>query len=692
VTPSRPATLRLIQRRSGQRNVQPQRRFRPEIQGLRAVALGLVVAYHVWLGRVSGGVDVFLLISAFLMTGQFIERHRAGVRVSLPRHWLHTFRRLLPAAVVTIVGTVVASLALLPGTRWAAILEQAWASLFYAENWVLQRDAVDYYAQDHAGASPFQHFWSLSIQGQVFLAFPLVFVALGALCRRARLNYERVLFWAFAVLFLVSLAYSVYQTAVSQSEAYFDTEARLWEFALGALLAIVSRRVRLPVRAAAAAGWAGLGLIIACGLVLQVDGVFPGIAALWPTLAAGAVILAGEDGGGRGVHRFLGLRPLQRLGDVSYALYLWHWPVLVLAIALRGGERPGWLAGSAIILASLGLAYLTTRFVDRPWRAWPWPEQRLGRAVVAVGACVVAVALPVGSIQASLQIANHKALANAPRNNPGAAALLPGYSGTPDPQASLLPMPSKLEEDWAGLPEPCDDELGLSSKLRESGCSQVGGASAAKHPAKTVLVVGNSHAQQWLGALRPMAEQRGWRMYQLLKGGCVYQPPSSEVGDDCNAFNQEVSAHIAAHRPDAVVLVGTAAAPSSAEETVTPGLGQLVEEFAAAGIDVVALRDNPRFAFNMSECVVQHGNTDAACRLPASSLLAPENPLTALASRFGEKFHPVDMTDLICPGGECRGVIGNVFVYLDSNHLSRTYTASLAPMLEQRVMAATGWT
>ncbi|MGN6404888.1 acyltransferase family protein [Sinomonas sp.] len=668
-------------------NSRSQRKFRPEIQGLRAVALALVVAYHVWLGRVSGGVDVFLLISAFLMTGQFVDRYRRGTRVSLPRHWVHTFRRLLPAAVVTIVGTVVASLAILPGTRWATIVEQAWASLFYAENWVLQRDAVNYYAQDHSTASPFQHFWSLSIQGQVFLVFPVVFLVVAALCRRARLNYERVLFWAFAALFLVSLVYSVYETAVSQSEAYFDTAARVWEFALGALLAIVSGRVRLPARAAAAAGWAGLALIIACGLVLQVDGVFPGFAALWPTLAAGAVILAGEDGGRRGVHRLLGLAPFQRLGNVSYSLYLWHWPVLVLVTAVRGGERPGWLAGSAVIVASLTLAYVTTRFVDKPWRAWRWPEVRVRQGLAAVVACVAAVALPVGSIQASIQIANHKAIANAPRNNPGAAALVPGYNGTPDPKASLLPLPSKLEQDWASLPQQCDQDLGLSVKLRDNGCTQVGQPGASK----TVLVVGNSHAQQWLGALLPMAEQHGWRMYQLLKGGCVYQPPSSDVGDDCNEFNQEVSAQIAAHRPDAVVLVGTAAAPSSAEETLTPGLEQLVDGFTKDGIDVVALRDNPRFAFNMSECVVQHGEADPACRAPSSSLLAPENPLTGLASRYRDRFHAIDLTDFLCPGGECRGVIGNVFVYLDSNHLSRTYTSSLAPILEQRIIAATGW-
>jgi peptidoglycan/LPS O-acetylase OafA/YrhL len=645
-----------------------------------------VVAYHVWLGRVSGGVDVFLLVSAFLMTGQFVDRHRRGVRVGLLERWIHTFRRLLPAAVVTILGTVVAVLAFLPATRLGPLLEQAWASLGYVENLVLQRDAVNYYAGDHALASPFQHFWSLSIQGQVFLLFPVVFVAVSAVCRARALHYERVLFWAFGVLFLASLSYSVYFTAASQSEAYFDTFARLWEFALGALVALVAQRVELPVRAAALLGWAGLAGIVSCGLVLQVDGVFPGVAALWPTLSASAVILAADSGGAAGAHRFLGIRPLRRLGDISYSLYLWHWPVLVIALAVSGKDRMGWLSGSAVIVASLALAYLTTRFVDRPWRAWEWPEQNRRRGLLSLAACAAAVAFLVGSVQISLDAANHRALANASRDNPGAVALLPGYNGHPDPKAKLLPAASQLPSDWASLPAPCDEDLGLSAALQEHGCNQIGSAAASR----TVLVVGNSHAQQWLAALAPVAQQRDWRMYQLLKGGCTYQPPRADGTDECDQFNREVAGQISANPPDAVVLVGTAAAPSSPDETTTPGLTELLQGFTAEGIDVIALRDNPRFTFNMAECVASSG--PAACRVPAAQALAEADPLAPLADTFTTGFFPIDMTDLLCPQGECEGAIGNVYVYLDGNHLSATYAASMAPILDQRIAEATGWT
>lgn len=207
--------------------------FRPEIQGLRAVGVALVVLYHVWLGRVSGGVDAFLRVPAFLMTGKFVARHRRGEPTHLLKHWLHVFRRLLPAAAVTIAGTVIAAVVALPPTRWSAALEEGFASLTYAENWVLLRDAVDYYAQDDALASPFQHFWSLSIQGQPFILFPLLFVAFGALARRRGLAYEKVLAVGFAAVFAASFAFSVWSAAVDQEQAYFSLPARVWEFALG---------------------------------------------------------------------------------------------------------------------------------------------------------------------------------------------------------------------------------------------------------------------------------------------------------------------------------------------------------------------------------------------------------------------------------------------------------------------------
>ena len=303
--------------------------FRPEVQGLRALAVLMVVTYHVWLGRVSGGVDIFLLVSAFLLTLSFVRKAESGKPFGLLAHWLHLFKRLLPAAVVVILGVLAGTWLILPQGRWPQVLDEAWASLLYSQNWLLADLSVDYYAQDHAGASPLQHFWSLSIQGQVFILWPLVFsataVVLAGLRRVPRLHwltYRGLLALVFGTVFAVSLAYSIDQTATNQAYAYFDTRARLWEFALGSLLALALPYLKPGRVLRVALGWVGLAAMVSCGLVLTVDRSFPGYVALWPTLAAAAIIVAGQSGSRYGVDRLLSSRPAVALGDNSYALYL----------------------------------------------------------------------------------------------------------------------------------------------------------------------------------------------------------------------------------------------------------------------------------------------------------------------------------------------------------------------------------
>jgi hypothetical protein len=210
----------------------------------------------------------------------------------------------------------------------------------------------------------------------------------------------------------------------------------------------------------------------------------------------------------------------------------------------------------------------------------------------------------------------------------------------------------------------------------------------AASEAKTIVVVGDSHAEQWMAALEPVAAQRGERVVSLLKGGCVYAPTTKSGNPDCDAFNASVAAYLAANPPGTVFMVGTVAAASSPAEVLSPGLDAVVAALTAKGSTVVALRDNPRFTFNMADCVARNGASSPKCSLPQSSLLAPKNPLTAFAAAHPKHFVQIDMTDLLCPRGACPGVIGNTYVYLDDNHVTRTYSASMATILGQRLSAA----
>ncbi|WP_249777112.1 acyltransferase family protein [Arthrobacter sp. C9C5] len=655
---------------------------------MRSLAVLMVVTYHVWFGRVSGGVDVFLLISAFLMTLQFVGRYERGSQMALIKHWLHLFRRLLPAAALVILSALAASYVLLPRTRFPDVVSQSWASLFYVENRVLQADAVDYYAADHATASPLQHFWSLSIQGQVFILWPLIFAVAAVLARRFRLRYRALLCYIFAAIFLASLSFSIFYTATSQTQAYFDTGARLWEFALGTLLALflpgltfLSRSVRVVL------GWVGVLAMISCGFILDVEGAFPGFVALWPTLAASCVITAGQTNSRWGVDRILSAGPLVKLGDNSYALYLWHWPVLVLALAWSGKEHAGWLSGSIIIAMSLGLAFLTTRFVEKPWRSWAWPEARRRRAALAVALCLAVVAVPLTAVQLQQHFQAQAVMSQAQRNNPGALALLPGFVSGADSDAAILPTPALLPKDWATLAGPCNGELEPSNASLRKSCGQ---NEAPVEAAKTVLVLGDSHAQQWLAAIDAVGKQHGWRVYSLLKGGCRFSVLAANVGSDCNRFNAAVRDEVTANPPDAIITVGTMAAPSSPAEQLVPGLEATAAYWHQRGVDMVAIRDNPRFNFNMAECVVVKGAENPDCRLSQRDVLALKSPLAALQGR-APGLSIVDMTDLICDGETCPGVVGNTYVYKDNNHLSRTYVASMSSVFSDRLLTATGW-
>jgi peptidoglycan/LPS O-acetylase OafA/YrhL len=664
--------------------------FRPEVQGLRALAVLMVVTYHVWLGRVSGGVDIFLLISAFLLTLSFVRKVESGTPLNLVRHWLHLFKRLLPAAVVVILGVLAGTWLILPQSRWPMVLEQAWASLVYRQNWLLADAAVDYYAQDHGSASPLQHFWSLSIQGQVFILWPLVFagsaVAWRFLRKRFHTSYRAVLAAAFAAILGASLAFSIDQTATNQAFAYFDTRTRLWEFALGSLLALAVPLLNPGKVLRLVLGWGGLAAMVSCGLVLTVDRAFPGYVALWPTLAAAAIIVAGQSGSRCGVDRFLSWKPLVSLGDNSYALYLWHWPVLVLALAATGVESPNLSQGGAIIAASVILAVLTTRFVEKPLREWRWPQVRSWRTAVVIAACCALLAGPVSVWQTSLT-AEEAATAAQPREmTPGAAQLTHGNAGTPAPAARIIPAPAALDNDWAGIHAPCIDRNATPDPVLE-GCRQ---EVPSGDVTKRIVVLGDSHAQQYLAALAPIAEARGWELVTLLMPACRFGAESETRNAECNAYNRASTAYVLEHRPDAVFTVATLTHEEAPFETEVPAYLEGIRPIADAGIEVVGIRDNPRFTFSMPECVQRYSPDAPACNPPLNESLVDPSPLESYRGKI-DGLHLMDLSDFICAGGICPAVVGNVYVYKDDNHLSRTYVESMTPMFEERLLAATGW-
>ncbi|NKQ55976.1 acyltransferase [Amycolatopsis sp. K13G38] len=657
-----------------------RRTFRPELQGLRALACALVVVYHVWLGRISGGVDVFFVITGFLITGQLV-RARARGGIEFRAMWSRMIKRLFPPALTVLAVVIALSVLVLPQARWWQTIREVVASALYFENWRLAADSADYFAQ-HNEASPVQHFWSLAIQGQFYLVWPLLVALVAALARR---HVRGVLAAVLVAIFAASLAFSVWLTWADQPLAYFHSLTRVWEFALGGLLALVIDALVLPRLLRIILGWAGVAGLVSCGLLFAVGTEFPGYVALWPTLSAALVLVAGATASPVGADRMLSSRPLRYLGDLSYALYLWHWPVLVFYLVARGRAEVGPLGGAAVAGTSLLLAIATYHLVEKPVRdsrigvRTRWGAYRF--AVLAMAPVLVAT----GAWQLTAdQLARSRSVTAGDLDHPGALAMTPGfvYQGAEHP--ALAPSFISVAEDWAWIDSCEDSPRGYELQV----CS----TSTEEPPAKRVAIVGDSHPTQFIAALLPIARQRNWQLIVLSRGGCPFSV-ESEIDPDnqaCRDWNAAAADEILDLRPDAVLTTATRDVRLGLTEQTPPGFVAQWQKLDAASIPVLAVRDNPRYDGSPSACVEQLGPDAADCSAPRTELYAPEPPYRSLTG-VPPNVSFLDFGDYYCDPEVCPAVIGNVLLYLDDNHLTAAYLSTMAPIVADAIETALGW-
>src|SRR5699024_822852 len=319
----------------------PERRYLPELHGVRGLALLGVVIFHLFgNGRISGGIDIFLAVTGFLFTGMLLrEATASGGPIDVFKYFGRLFRRIfIPAALVAVV-TLIAALLILPATQHRQLWAEARATLLYFENFELINSQLAYGAAG-PDTSPFQHFWSLSVQGQFYLIWPIVAILSVLIAKKARTSAARIMGILAGTILVVSFAYAIYVGSFNQDEAYLMTTTRAWQLAFGALLALAGSSIRLPKPLRGPAGWLGVALIATCGLFLDGAALFPGPWALWPLAGLMLVLIAaGPDGGHQdptwSATRFLSNRPLAWVGDHAYGLYLWHWPLLIFYMEIR---------------------------------------------------------------------------------------------------------------------------------------------------------------------------------------------------------------------------------------------------------------------------------------------------------------------------------------------------------------------
>lgn len=662
--------------------LQKKSTFRPEIQGLRALAVLLVAAYHFWLGRVSGGVDIFLLISAFLMTGSFARRLEMGEKIgfrALINYWTHTFKRILPLATLTVLLVLLGTWYFLPAPRWAGIADEAKAVVLYRENWWSIRNMVDYYAADSSEASPLRHFWSLSVQGQIFILWPLIFMFAWLLLKILKRGVRVILTVLFSAVFVGSLAYSVYLTNADQQIAYFSTWTRLWEFALGSLLAVVLPWIKLPVAVKRIAGWAGVIAVLSCGIILDVEGQFPGYTALWPTLAAAAIIFSHGSASKFSAEHFLSHPILLCLGKYSYGLYLIHWPLLVFYLFAADREKASIPAGFALLAVSIAASFVLTNLVEKPLRSMPWLDARAWRSALVAAICSVTVVTASNAWTVHNEKRNTEIIARAETDNPGALMLDQDftYEGSEDPD--YIPLSTQRFEDIPQNPVGCAAETLETYGFSELECRQL---TEPDNPSKTVIAAGNSHMEQWADNLRALAQEENWNLQFIQYNNCYLLDPYKREETDCHDWVERTRNYIDAIQPDEVIIIGTISTYENTEE-IPADLNQYVEHLDQQGIGLTAIRDNPRFKTTHADC-----ETRSRDLCVFNSVIAEtQNPLEHYAQEHSN-FATVDMTDIICPEGVCPSTVGNVYVYRDDSHLTSTFAKSAQSYFSDRTTAA----
>jgi peptidoglycan/LPS O-acetylase OafA/YrhL len=639
------------------------------------------VLFHLWPHAVPGGftgVDVFFAISGYLITGQLVREVDRRGRVSLAAFWARRARRLLPAALLVVLVCCAGTAAFVPVTAWDQFFAELRASAGYVQNWHLAGAAVDYFRADDA-PSPVRHFWSLSAEEQFYALWPLLVLGGVAVAQARR---RRGIAWVLGVTTVASLVCGVWMTIAEPAVAYFATPARAWEFGAGGLLALAPRTDAGRPVVRAALSWLGLAAIVVGALTLSARTAFPGWAALLPIGGALAVIRAGTPARRWAPTGLLRRRVLQWLGDQSYSIYLWHWPLLIFAPFVLGRGVP-----VLVLAVTLLLAWATKRWVEDPVRRAPVlvrraPGWSLGAAAVATGA-VVGVTL-VGSGYVDARIARdeqvtQKTLAHKPPCF-GAAAHDPARPCVNERLRGMV-VPTPVE-----APKMPNSPCRMLERDRRLRVCAFG--TPAPRAVTEVAVVGDSHASHWRPALAAVARRRGWRGLSLTRTGCPFTqgslPLDEPVRTHCAQWNDQALGWLVAHRDIGTVIV---AAHAGAAVTAR-GYMQAWRPLLRAGKRIVVLRDTPTMRVSTLACVqdaIDQGRAPGVvCAVPRSFALDTGDPQVEAAARIDSpRVDVVDLTDLLCGPHVCPPVIGGALAFKDEDHFTPPFAATLAPALDR---------
>jgi peptidoglycan/LPS O-acetylase OafA/YrhL len=626
-----------------------KKNYRQDVQGIRAVGALLIMMYHLWFHKVSGGVDVFFVVSGFFMAGILLKQIIHGGAIRPLEFWGKIILRIAPAAYTVLLVSLALGLTIVPETFWVKLVDEVIAAALHLENIYLMRSSADYLAQAEP-SSAVQQFWALSIQVQFYLILPSIF-AVGWFAAK-RLKRLWPLAGLIAALLSVSFIYSIYSTHHEPASAYFNPLTRGWEFLSGVLLALALPYIRLNQPTAHLLSLAGLGAVLLCGVVVPEAANFPGAAALLPVAGAVALILAGANGNRGVANRWLSHPWLIAMGNIAFGIYLWHWPLYIFYRELAAVEKVGLLPGLTIMSLSVLLAALTARLFDGPRQSQS--SAGLARAY-AIG---ILFFLPAASA-------------------PGAIKL---HFESLSKEVSIEPLKlPPLTEQSDATTVPYEQFLAAKRDLPASyrdNCHQ-------DTPDPEVLVC--AYATQWLPALEQIGLAHNLKILNISKSHCPLGAQKDSHAS-CVDWNNHVLEVLQELDPALVITNSTRAATEHQPEHVPDSYRAQWLALAEAGIPVVGIRDNPQFGMDVAHCVARNKSDTLVCSRARGASLAEQDPALAMLDDMPH-FQVIDMSDYLCTRDMCTAVFENTLMYRDKEHLTVAYVKRLTWELRDKLSA-----
>jgi peptidoglycan/LPS O-acetylase OafA/YrhL len=660
--------------------------YRADLDGLRAISVLLVIAFHAGITQLAGGfigVDVFFVISGFLITGILLAEATKTRSISLRNFYARRIRRLLPLSALVLVATVLAGIVFVPALDRGRLLGDARSAALYFSNWRFAGQATAY-ADIGPGDSLFVHYWSLSIEEQFYLVWPLIILVTTMLVARRKPERLRLALGSvLSVVAVSSFVLSIVLTRVQGQSAYYGTHLRLGELATGAALAVAVGHVgRLRGLAARIAGVAGIACIVLAATLYDRTTPFPGSAVLLPVFGAALVIASGVFRP-TGVGRLLGRPPLPAIGRISYAWYLWHWPALgITSLALGENASPTAKTFGTIlaVVASLALAIGSHHLLENPIR-FSERLKRSWRRGLALGLALTAVSV--------------------------------GTTMLPTPVAATRPVTAEGKHAMTPEEARLDTVQGMGrchiayrTTSAASGC--VFGDPAGD---KTIALVGDSIAQQWFPAFERVARANHWRLLAWTKDACVFIDVLIHVGPlnrpyyECvtwrrnvinrmRSFPGGVDLVVVGRSTYALVNVLTAEGKPIASGTLDTVWAQAAartfSRLRAVADHVILIPDTPLSPHDVPSCLSEFPSEPDRCRFPRKRVLERGKTLTTAERETAPPgVEVIDLSGSICPSDPCPVVTaGGVIIYRDTHHMSATFSATLAPVIERMVIAA----